>query len=396
MHADFIKPRYDENGFASLPRLASGNLTPPHGYEAVVLFVIDGLGWRFIEKFQDAPFIKHVIQQGSISKLFAQFPSTTAAAITTLHTGLPVGEHGVFEWIYYEPLLDTVIAPLLFSHSGTRDRDTLKKVGAKARRILPANTFYHSLKKQGISCTIFQHREYTPATYGDVLFSGAKAIGYKTLPEALVNLGEALTISKVPTYYVVYNEKIDVICHEYGPDAPQTTAEILSFLLVMEKIFMEATKGNRRKILFFLTADHGEVETDPQTAIYINREPRFAGIEKYLKANRKGDLIVPAGSARDLFLYIRDGMVDEAAAFLSPRLEGKAEVRKVADLAAEGYFGPVISPKFSAHAGDLVVLPYRGESVWWYEKDRFEQRFHGHHGGLTPQEMEIPLLRWEL
>jgi hypothetical protein len=89
-------------------------------------------------------------------------------------------------------------------------------------------------------------------------------------------------------------------------------------------------------------------------------------------------------------------MVDEAQVFLAERLAGQAEVRKINDLIAEGYFGPDISPKFRARAGELVILPYAGKSVWWYEKDRYEQRFLGHHGGLTPQEMEIPLLGWEL
>ena len=31
-----------------------------------------------------------------------------AGLLTTLHTGLPVGEHGIFEWIYYEPEVDAV------------------------------------------------------------------------------------------------------------------------------------------------------------------------------------------------------------------------------------------------------------------------------------------------
>jgi hypothetical protein len=65
-------------------------------------------------------------------------------------------------------------------------------------------------------------------------------------------------------------------------------------------------------------------------------------------------------------------------------------------LAQAGYFGPVISPKFRARAGDLVILPYRGESVWWFEQDKFEQKFRGHHGGLTKQELEIPLITWEM
>lgn len=396
MHTGFVKPRYDSGGFASLPQRVTDLLTGPQKYEAVVLFLIDGFGWRFFEKFQEAPFLKTVALDGQVEKLTAQFPSTTAAQITTLHTGMPVGEHGIFEWIYYEPTLDAIIAPLLFSFAGTFQRDTLKQVGAKPRQLFPTTTLYQSLKKQGVTSTIFQHREYTPSSFGDVIFSGAKSIGYKTLPEALINLAEALAKSTPPTYFVLYNEKIDAISHEYGPDSPQTTAEIQVFLMTMENIFQKALAGNRKKILFLLTADHGQSETDPQTTIYLNRDPRFTGIEKFLRTNRQGELLVPGGSARDFFLYIQAGLVDEAQAFLTARLEGRAEVRKVADLMSEGYFGPRLSPRFCARAGDLVLLPYRYESVWWYEKNKHEQRYYGHHGGLTPQEMEIPLLMWEM
>ena len=396
MNTGFVKPRYDSGGFASLPQRITDLLTAPQKYDAVVLFLIDGFGWRFFEKFQDAPFLKTVARLGQVEKLTAQFPSTTAAHITTLHTGMPVGEHGIFEWIYYEPALDAIIAPLLFSFAGTFQRDTLKSVGAKPRHLFPTTTLYQSLKKQGVTSSIFQHREYTPSSFSDVIFSGARSIGYKTLPEALINLADALAKSTPPSYFVLYNEKLDAISHEYGPDSPQTTAEIQVFLMTMENIFLKALAGSHRKILFLLTADHGQSETDPHTTVYLNRDPRFAGIEKFLKTNRQGELLVPGGSARDFFLYIQAGLVEEAQAFLTPRLEGRAEVRKVADLMSEGWFGPRLSPKFCARAGDLVLLPYRYESVWWYEKDKHEQRYYGHHGGLTPQEMEIPLLTWEM
>ncbi|HEY5158881.1 MAG TPA: alkaline phosphatase family protein [Anaerolineales bacterium] len=396
MGNDFIKPRYDRGGFAGLPLRIRDWLTGSEKYNLVVLFLVDGFGWRFVEQFQDTSFLKQVVRRGQLEKLTAQFPSTTAAHLTTLHTGLPVGEHGIFEWIYYEPTLDVVIAPLLFSYSGTAERDTLKAAGVKPRSLYPGTTFYGTLKKRGITSTILQNREYTPSTYSDAMFRGALVRSYRDLPEGLVNLSQMLEKATPPAYFVLYYDKIDGVSHDYGPGSSQTEAEIQAFLLMMEHIFQKTTARHERKILCLLTADHGQVETDPQTTIYLNREPRFAGVEKYLKTNKDGKLLAPAGSARDFFLYIREGMVDEAQTFLSDRLEGHAEVRKVTDLIAEGYFGPIISTKFPARAGELAILPYRGEAIWWYEKDKFEQRFRGHHGGLTPQEMEIPLLIWEL
>jgi hypothetical protein len=395
METIFVKPRYDSGGFAFLPQHIL-ELLSDNRYDAVVFFLIDSFGWRYFDKFQDMPFFRRTTRAGTVQKLTSQFPSTTAAHITTIHTGLTVGKHGIFEWYYYEPELDRVIAPLLHSFAGTSQRDTLKPSGIKASHLYPTTNLYRPLKKQGTEVSIFQHHEYTPSTYGDILFKGANAIGYKTLPEALVNLAGKLSKAKPPTYFFLYYDRIDAIGHEYGPDSAQVTAEILIFLTTMEKIFLKALSGNRRKILFLLTADHGQTEVDPQTTIYLNRDPAFSGFDKFIRTNRSGDLIVPAGSARDFFLYIREGALDEAQAFLASRLEGRAVVRKVVELVDEGYFGPEISTQFRGRAGNLVILPYRGETVWWFEKDSFEQRFHGHHGGLTKEEMEIPLIMWEL
>jgi len=391
----FIKPSYEAGGFAGLPQKISQSLAA-HTHDAVVFFLIDAFGWHFFEKFQEAAFLKQVTRMGTVTKLTSQFPSTTAAHITTIHTGMPVGQHGIFEWYYFEPLVDSVIAPLLYSFSGTSQRDTLKPTGVSPASLYPASNLYRPLKQQGVAATIFQHREYTPSTYSNVLFKSAKATGYRTLAEALVNLSDKITAAKPPAYFFFYFDRIDAICHEYGPESPQTTAEILVFLMTMEQIFLKALAGSHKKILFMLTADHGQVEVDPQTTIYLNREPAFAGLERFLRTNTQGQLIVPAGSARDFFLYIQPGRVDEAQAFLAARLAGRAEIRKVAELAQAGYFGPVISPQFQARAGDLVILPYPGESVWWFVQDSFEQKFRGHHGGLTKQEMEIPLVTWEL
>lgn len=395
MNPQFIKPRYDSGGFAGIPDRVTNAFTSGN-YDAVVLFLVDAFGWRFYERFQDAPFIKRIAKDGKIEKLTSQFPSTTAAHVTTIHTGWNVGQSGVHEWYYYEPQVDAVIAPLLFSYSGgSKERNTLKSTGIQPASLYPRGVFYPALKKMGVEPYVFGSREYTPSTYSGVVMDGAELRSFNTLSEAFVNLESLLEKQTKPTYVNLYFDKIDSTCHEYGPTAPQTEAEIETFLLMMEYYFERIFKTGKR-VLFLMTADHGASEVDPKTTIYLNTDPRFSGFDSFIKKNRNGQLLVPAGSARDMFLYIHENRLDEAQAFLAKRLEGRADVVKTEDLILGGYFGDEVSSRFWERVGNLVILPYRYESVWWYEKDRFEMKFYGHHGGLTPQEMETILYSYEI
>jgi predicted AlkP superfamily pyrophosphatase or phosphodiesterase len=393
MNNTFIKPNYDSGGFAGIPNRIKDAFASKK-YDAVVLLFVDAFGWRFYERFQEAPFLKRMEKQGRIEKLTSQFPSTTAAHVTTLHTGLPVGVTGVHEWFYYEPKVDRIIAPLLFSFAGT-ERDSLKTRKVNAAEIYPKGGFYPELKSMGVDSFNFGLRDYTPSTYGNVVMAGSEMRAFKTLSEAFVNMGLLLKEQKNPTYIQLYFDRIDALAHEYGPTAAQTEAEMETFLLMMEHYFERVFHGKKR-ILFMMTADHGMGEVDPKTTIFLNTNLNFSGFERFLKKNRKGRLLVPAGSPRDMFLYIKDDMLDEAQTFLARRLEGKADVVKVESLIADGYFGGEISAQFRERVANLVILPYRYESVWWYEKDKFDQKYYGHHGGLTPQEMEIPLYSCEI
>lgn len=402
----FVKPTYDGRCFPAVPASIAGllgrgpiALAPealaglPDRYRAVVLILADGFGWRFFERYADYPALRRFTDHGTATKITAQFPSTTAAHITSLHFGGEVGQHGLYEWQYYEPQLDALVVPLLFSWAGTKQRDQLKAANVDPARLYPPRTLYHDLAAAGIRSTIFSHREYTPSTYSAAAYRGAAGVtGCLTLSEALVNLRTAVDQAAAPAYFAFYYDRLDAIAHEYGPNSPQLDAEFDAFLTVLERQLL-ARLGGRGDVLALLLADHGEVETDPAATVYLNTNPAFAGIERFLKRNRRGELLVAAGSPRDFFLYVHDEMLDEARAFLARRLAGRADVVRTSDLVAAGYFGSrPPSAAFLARAGNLVILPYRGETVWWYEKERFEQQFYGHHGGLTPQEMEIPLL----
>ena len=403
----FVKPLYDSYCFSNIPQTITflltgegqsslpldvfGNL--PTRYDKVIMFFVDAFGWRFFERYAEKyEFLTTMLTSGVVSKMTSQFPSTTAAHATCIHTGLNVGQSGVYEWQYYEPLVDDIIMPLPFSYAWENTRDSLKQSAIPAEAFFPQQNLYQRLKARGVVSYIFQHQAYTPSTYSDVVFHGAQIVPYHNLADALTRLSNTVLAHKAPPYYYfVYYDRIDTFCHLYGPHSAQFEKETETFFTAIHELFYKKVHGKVKDTLFLMIADHGQVEVNPKTTIYLNQQ--FPGIKQYLQTNAQGKPLVPAGSARDMFLHVRNEDIDEAIVYLQHSLAGHAEIYKTADLVAQDFFGTgEPSPVFLQRVGNVVILPYAHETVWWYEAGKFNMRFLGHHGGLTPQEMEIPLM----
>lgn len=405
-HGPFVRPLYDSYGFANIPatvrRLLTGAasglpddaLGPFTGQrDAVVLLFVDGLGWRFVApRLERHPALRHFLDRGVVSKLTAMFPSTTSAHVTAIHTGLPPAQSGVYEWFQYEPALDRMIAPLMFNLAGEEQRDTLLNAGLAPKDVFPPATIYAELRRAGIKSYVMHSRDLVRSAPTQVLSDGATLIGYKTLPEAFVTAANILTRREQPVYVFLYYSPIDAISHEYGPGSDHVDAEIEHFLLALERVLLPRLAGSRALLL--VTADHGQVEVDPKTTLYLNFALR--DFKRLVAANANGDALTPAGSPRDYFLHIKPDLLGEAAREIGKVLTGRAMVVETEALIAQGLFGSNPSAAFLRRVGNLVVLPYAGESVFYHAKNRFQNRFFGHHGGLTREEMEIPFLVSEM
>lgn len=401
----FRQPLYDSYCFSRIPALVEHLLTGegdtglpadvlgdlPRHYRKVILLYVDAFGWRFLEKYaQHYPFLQRFFDHGVVSKLTSQFPSTTACHVTTIHTGQPVGQTGIYEWFYYEPLLDRMISPLIFSYAGDNKPGTIQLPGRfNIQHLFPFSTIYQRLNQRGIHSTVFQDAAYTPSNYSNLVYNGARVRPFRTLPQALLHLADAVNADT--GYFFLYYDPIDAMGHYYGPTSPEFEAEVDTFMTAAERLLHNNLAGKTRDTLLLITADHGQVEVSPQTTVYINTV--FPAVRDAIQRDDEGRLLAPAGSARDLFFHIRDERLDDIFAALSalPELQGKAEVYKTADLIQAGLFGTP-SQRLLERVGNLVILPYPGESVYWYQKGRHEQGFWGHHGGLTSAEMDIPLL----
>ncbi|MBS0637962.1 MAG: alkaline phosphatase family protein, partial [Verrucomicrobia bacterium] len=342
----FKKPLYDSYGFNRIPETVRTLLTGKTSkslpsdciqngpYDFVLLFFIDSFGWQYFERFRHKyPFLERFVEQGIVSKITSQFPSTTANHVTCMHTGLSVGESGLYEWFYYEPLVDSCICPLHFSYAMDKGFNTLN---ARPEEIFPFPTVYESLVKEGIHSYTFQDKDISRSPYSQQVYKGAEVLGYKNLSEGLQRLLHMINGQIEKSYYVFYFGEIDGIGHEFGPDSEQVAKEVDKCFSRLEAFWQQLTEKKRNGCVI-VTADHGMGPIDPKTTWYLNQKlPQF---ERCIKRNQKGELLIPCGSSRDMFLHVYDE--DEAIKMLTEPLAGIAEVHKTSELIEKGFFGHV-------------------------------------------------------
>ncbi len=375
---------------ATLERLLTGETDGPaldepllrERFERVVFVYFDAFGWAFLERHADHPLFARARADGLLVQLTAQFPSTTTAQVTTIHSGLTVAEHGLYEWHVYEPSLDRLITPLLFSFAGDGRRGTL--VGhIDPDALFPHESLYARLGASGVRSSVVLPDAIAGAAPNIALLRGTDVVPFSTVETGLGAAAGA--VAGDGGYAHVYLDELDSLMHAVGPDDPLAEA---GARLVLDALVGATFPAGT---LVLLTADHGMAPVDPARTVFVNE--LWPALALHLETGADGKPLAPAGSCRDLFLHVRDGHVDDVCSGLGERLDGFADVVAVEQLIGEGIVSEP-SPRLDARLANVVVLPRYGEAVYWREPGRFDQHLHGQHGGLSPQEMEIPVVAW--
>ena len=407
----FLKPEFGGCCFADIPTSIRNWLTGSSlpglrddilsgfqkTYDRVICIVIDSLGWHNISPhFETSQVLKEISDQGRVVRLSTQFPSTTAVNITTFHTGLPVAETGILEWFYYDPGVDDIITPFLYQRAKQGYREQLRDEGYSPSTILPAPVFYLGLNDAGLESQVIQPREFSGSTYSEYILQGANVHPYITLSEGLLKMAQLVGAEPRPGYFTLYFPAIDSLSHQHGPSAEAVRIEIELVLHILDRFLRDLRRRRPANTLLLITADHGHIGYDPKDTIYLNRDPRFADCDRFFR--RSGRTFPVGGFCRDVQLFIEPDLIDEAEEFFSVRAEGVAEVKRTQDMINEGYFGAVNpSRRFQERAPELFLLPFKNETVWWFDEEVSDlAKNRGVHGGLTALEMEIPLLICEV
>lgn len=409
-YKDFKLPLYSGYSFYCLPNIIKSCFGLPivdtsiamssdvlgyyscSGVKNVALILIDAFGWRFWKYYLDNKYC-HAISletQGVLSCISSCFPSTTSLHVTALSTGQAGGESGIYEWFIYEPRINAAIAPLPFSLA-REESNILVNFGLKAEHVFPKKTIYEELLTYGVESSFFQEYSIIDSISSSALGKGAKSVPFSGLRNGLSNLRDVLLKKDKPKYCYLYYDCFDTLCHRYGPQSPDVINEGALILKEIDDFMLSIRSTSvKDETLLLVCADHGHTEVNPNTTIFLNIS--LPQIVELIEVGYDNKPIAPIGSPRDLFLKIYPCYLEEALTLLKEHLHSIADVYLVTDLINRGFFGPVISSSFVSRVGNLVILPFLGQSVWWYESGVFEMDSVAYHGGLTDDEMSSALL----
>jgi hypothetical protein len=273
----------------------------------------------------------------------------------------------------------------MFSFAGDAVRETLAPTGLTPAAVFPPETQHLRLTAAGVGSVSVMPASFAASSANLALLRGAEIVPARGATDALAKASAALASAEC-IHASVYLPTFDALMHKVGPDAPAAHAELVALLDAVAAALPRVPPGT----VVLIGTDHGMAPISPARTAYVN--VMWPELEQHLRRGADGKPLAPAGSARDLFLHVLPGHVEEVVTGLSERLVHVADVVETRTLLDDGAFGPEVSDALLGRLAEVVVLPNPGEAAWWLEAGRFEQPFFGHHGGRSPDEVEIPLL----
>ena len=334
------------------PASADWMPAPVEGARAVVLLVLDGLGWDVASDPGRVPLLAGM-EGGPITTVV---PSTTPAALTSITTGLSPGRHGITG--YRMRLDDTVLNTVQWRRAdGRRGPD-------------PAGVQRHEVFG-GRSVPVVTKAEFRASGFTGAHLRDGEFHGWQTT-SVLVEHVRRLVERGAPLVYAYY-PGVDEVAHAFGLGAPWFPAE----LAAADRLAGAVLDAVSPDVAVVVTADHGQVQVGPDGWIGLGA--------------LDGLVEVYAGDGRFRSLYARRGARDELAAAARELLGDHAWVFTRDRLFDEGWLGPDPAGPTRRRVGDVVLAARDGSGFVDPTYPR-EARLMSAHGSVTGVEMLVPLV----
>jgi hypothetical protein len=398
----WVLPHYDGLSIANIPAtiaaLMGGDLPDalpclPNdlwtdwgpGLRRIVLVVLDALGYRALQRMLaegEGQGFQAVAQAGRMLPLTSVFPSTTDAALVSLRTGRPPAEHGWLAYTMYLRELGIASNAILLCPVWTRQSDLLLEWGLDPETLVTVPTLAERLAAMGILTRAVYYTGFRNTGFSKMLYRGVgESRGHLHASDLWVQLRHLLAGTRgQPAFITAYWSGLDTLAHAYGPDTDLWEAEFRNVSHLLTREFLaQLPAQDREGTLLLVTADHGQIHIPPEQILTAKQDLELSQ-----------HLMVPImGESRAAFVYPRPGRVGAIRSHLEAAYPDWFVVLDSVEALEAGLMGKPITDETYARAGELLVLPRGAHAL---QRTQPPVSLIGRHGGLTEEEMLVPLL----
>lgn len=377
-----------EFNFSDLPQYIKSKFRPTTEQKVILLF-IDGFGWNSLNKhISQTPSLEKLVSRSQIYKNQSLFPSSTPAHLSTIQ-GMTVYQTGVTEWLYFNRLVGRTISPLMFSFAGDTTYNQLNCKGIKSSDIFSTKTIYQELKNINVPSRVYLSENLIDSEFSKSMCVDSQINGYLKLETAMADMTSDILNKNTPGYYFLYYDKLDKISHKYGYDSREVGLALDNLFSLVENYILKPIDASQKPIELIICSDHGQINCPN----ILDLDDYVYQIRKYFRKGSDNNPLIPGGSGRDVSLYIERSYVEQIKNILLESLTNKAKAVLVSDFIKTNPINDkMLSSQYTDSLGDVLILPEPGYQFWWKELGESKKNYVGNHGGLTPEEVETPLL----
>ena len=344
------------------------NLIGHHDHYLFVL--VDGLGMNMKDQFPPGGFLESSFQ----CEVRSVFPSTTAVALTSLATGRWPAEHGLTGWWTHFPEHRRVIAPLIFTERGTRT--PADALGLSVADLIPVSPIQGSFFRDPAS---FLPRHISDGRYARWSRDGTRIHPFRSHNHLRRLIRRSAAALRGPSYRYLYLLTVDSLCHKYGITSPEVTADINR----IDRLLGRIRDTLPETVRMIVSADHGLIDVPPERHFNWREEDPICA---HLLGGQSGEGRTPV-------FHVKPGH-DEAFLNEFSRTDAAQYFTLHApnQLAELGLYGPVpLSDAARTHLGQYVGIATEAARLEYVPPGSERVSHIGVHGGLRPEEINIPL-----
>lgn len=351
----------------------------------LVLLVIDGLGDLWLRRH--AP--ESLLARARLGAISSVFPSTTAAAITTYLTAEPPLVHGLTGWHTYLGELGCVMRVLPGNprYGGT----SYHQAGVDAAKLFPTPSVFERMATRAL---VLSPHFIAQSDFNQAFSRGAEVLPYQGLNDLFRQAEGALRGTRPRghwrqsreraqerKYLYLYWPRLDSLGHEHGIESAEVQRHFAQIETALAR-FLDAIADTDTKVV--VCADHGQIDTRPEDVIDLDAHPEL-----------NAALLLPlCGEPRAAFCYPRARHSSGFSALCHDILGERVDMMDSEALITEGFLGPdgaAAHPRIWDRIGDVCLIPRERQLLVQPLAFETPHRQIGVHGGLSRDELEVPL-----